>query len=131
LSGKKVILHPSPAPMERKLVGPHLRLVGAATTELAPRSSVVAQKLLSRTAPKETEPLLQFPAGTFGYGVREQAYREVGLSKGHPWCVDTMADAFRAGFPDLKKPRSEREWLRVWEAFVIRYAERRSNRSGD
>lgn len=131
LSGKKVILHPSPAPMERKLVGPHLRLVGALEAESAPRSSVMAQRQPAKWAPKETEPLLQFPAGTFGYGVREQAYREVGLSKGHPWCVDAMADAFRAGFSDLKKPRSEKEWLRVWEAFVIRYADRRANRSGD
>jgi hypothetical protein len=131
LSGRKVILHPSPAPMERKLVGPHLRLVGAPAAETAPRSSVEAQRKLPKPAPKETKPLLLFPAGSFGYGAREQAYRAVGLSKGYPWSVDVMADAFRAGFDDLKKPRSEMEWLRVWEAFVVRYAERRSNRSDD
>jgi hypothetical protein len=37
-----------------------------------------------------------------------------------------MATAFRAGFPGIKQPRTDTEWLRVWEAFVIRYAERRS-----
>ncbi|MDT7533120.1 replication protein RepA [Sphingobium sp. SA2] len=127
LSGKKVILHPSPAPLERKLVGPHLRLVGAATPETAPTSSVPAR----RESPKISEPLLAFPAGSLGFGTREQVFRSIGLSKGHPWAVDAMADAFRAGFPDLKKPRPEKEWLRVWEAFVIRYAERRANRADD
>ena len=34
------------------------------------------------------------------------------------------------GFPDIKKLRTDAEWLRVWEAFVVRYAERRK-RSGD
>ena len=117
--------------MERKLVGPHLRLVGAPAAELAPRSSVLTKPLPPKRATNETEPLLHFPAGTFGYGVREGAYREVGLSKGHPWCVDAMANAFRAGFADLKKPRSEKEWLRVWEAFVVRYAERRADQTGN
>lgn len=42
-----------------------------------------------------------------------------------------MANAFRKGFPDIKKPRTDAEWLRVWESFVTRYAERRANRSDD
>src|SRR3546814_5290400 len=40
LSGRKVVLHPSHAPMERKLVGPHLRLVDSRPAKTAPRSSV-------------------------------------------------------------------------------------------
>jgi len=36
-----------------------------------------------------------------------------------------MADAFRKGCPDFSRLRPEAEWLRVWEAFVIKYAERR------
>lgn len=131
LSGRKVILHPSPAPMERKLVGPHLRLVGAPAAGTAPRSSVEARGGRPKPTLKETEPLLAFPAGSFGYGAREQAFRSIGLSKGHPWSVDTIADAFRAGFADIKRHRTETEWLRVWEAFVIRYAARRANRSDD
>lgn len=131
LSGRKVVLHPSPAPLERKLVGPHLRLVGTATPETAPRSSVKGRRELAAHLPKETEPLLEFPTGSMAYGTRESAFREIGLSKGKPWSVDTMADAFRAGFSDIKKPRSEKEWLRVWEAFVIRFAERRANRLED
>lgn len=78
-----------------------------------------------------TEPLLAFPPGTMAYGTREQAFRDIGLSKGKPWSVDTMAEAFRSGFPDVKRQRTEKEWLRVWEAFVIRYAERRANRPDD
>ena len=41
--------------------------------------------------------------------------------------ADQMADAFRAGFPGIAKRRTETEWLRVWESFVISYAKRRSN----
>jgi hypothetical protein len=126
LSGRKVVLHPSPAPMERKLVGPHLRLVGAAASEKAPRSSVEAKPRLFKAADADKEPLLAFPDGPLSYGEREQVFRNIGLEKGQPWAVDRMADAFRAGFADIKRPRTEREWLRVWEAFVVRYAQRRA-----
>lgn len=126
-SGRKVVLRPSPAPLERKLVGTHLRLVGQAPTETAPRSSV--PKLAQATAPekKAVEPLLPFPTGILNYGAREMAFRAIGLEKGKPWCVDAMANAFRAGFPGIKQERTGTEWKRVWEAFVVRYAERRSN----
>lgn len=40
-------------------------------------------------------------------------FRAIGLDKGKPWAVDGMADAFRAGFPDIKRLRTEAEWLRV------------------
>ncbi len=127
LSGRKVVLYPSHAPLERKLVGPHLQLVGSATSERAPRSSVKkpVQTATRIAAPKE--PLVPFPTGSLSYGSREAAFREIAIHKGKPWCVDTMAAAFRTGFPDIKKERTDAEWLRVWEAFVIRYAERRAN----
>ena len=54
------------------------------------------------------------------------ALRAIGIDKGKPWCVDAMANAFRAGFPGIKQERTDTEWLRVWEAFVVRYAEKRS-----
>ncbi|MFV1919769.1 replication protein RepA [Sphingomonas sp. MJ1 (PH-R8)] len=131
LSGRKVILHPSPAPMERKLVGPHLRLVSPAAPEKAPRSSVGGRAGGGDARAKDGEPRVAFPEGTLSYGDREKAFRAIGLSKGHPWSVDDMAAAFRKGFPDIKKLRTEAEWLRVWEAFVIRYAERRALRPDD
>jgi hypothetical protein len=130
MSGRQVVLHPSPAPMESKLVGPHLRLVGA-STEKAPRSSVTRKERVKNDPGKGAEPLLAFPEGSLSYGEREQAFRAIGLSKGHPWSVDEMANAFRKGFPGYKRRRAEAEWLRVWEAFVISYAERRANRSED
>lgn len=131
LSGRKVVLHPSPAPLERSLVGPHLRLVGADTAQTAPRSSVARKKVAPATAPASKPELLAFPTGSLSFGTREAAFRAIGLDKGKPWSVDSMADAFRAGFPDIKRQRPETEWLRVWEAFVIRYAERRANRTDD
>jgi hypothetical protein len=123
LSGKKVMLHPSPAPMEHKLFGSHLRLLGNSP---APTSSVKLRMDSPKRIVEPIEPLLAFPGGTLGYGELEQKFRAIGVLKGKPWSVDLMAEAFRSGFPDIKKLRSEKEWLRVWESFVIRYAERRS-----
>jgi hypothetical protein len=39
-----------------------------------------------------------------------------------------MAAAFRKGCPDFSRPRTDSEWLRIWEKFVVAYAERRANR---
>lgn len=130
LSGRKVVLHPSPAPLERQFIGTHLRLVGPAEPKRAPRSSVSESRPAASQA-KPTEPLISFPRGSLSFGDLEGKFRSIGLDKGKPWAVDGMADAFRAGFPDIKRLRTEAEWLRVWEAFVIRYAERRANRSDD
>jgi len=131
LSGRKVVLHPSPAPLERKLVGPHLRLVGAVATETASRSSVKPRRETKLPPSKDAEPLLAFPTGSLAYGAREGGFRQVGLAKGHPWSVDDMAAAFRKGCPDISRPRSDTEWLRIWEAFVVAYAERRAVLSDD
>jgi hypothetical protein len=134
MSGRKVVLYPSHAPLERKLVGPHLRLLGAPAAETAPRSSVPATvkiKAKGQGDAGEPETLLAFPSGSLSFGTREDAFRKIGLEKGHPWSVDQMADAFRAGFPGLARLRSESEWLRVWDAFVVSYAKRRANAEGE
>ena len=132
LSGRKVVLNPSPAPLERKLVGTHLRLLGASVSEKAPRSSVPAKDGESKRAGAATEEtMLAFPSGSLSFGSRETAFRVIGVDKGHPWSVDQMADAFRAGFPGIARKRSETEWLRVWESFVVSYAKRRDNSEGE
>lgn len=48
------------------------------------------------------------------------ALRAIGIDKGKPWSVDAMANALRAGSPSIKQERTDTEWLRVWEAFVVR-----------
>lgn len=126
LSGRKVLLRPSPAPLERKLIGPHLRVLGMPQDETAPRSSVTKSPSAVVRNVKSAEPVSPFPTGSLTYGEREKKFRAIGLDKGKPWCVDTMASAFRSGFPGIKQERTEAEWLRVWESFVIRYAERRA-----
>ncbi|GGZ17659.1 replication protein RepA [Novosphingobium colocasiae] len=125
-SGRKVVLRPSPAPLERKLVGPHLRALGAPAPETAPRSSVVKRPQTTVRELKAVESTLPFPSGSLNYGKREAKFRAIGLDKGQPWSVDAMANAFRTGFPGIKQERTDTEWLRVWEAFVVRYAERRA-----
>src|SRR3546814_13932686 len=104
--------------MERKLVGPHLRLVDSRPAKTAPRSSV--SKAAAKAKLDSAEQLLPFPSGSLTYGSREAAFRAIGLDKGSPWAVDTMADALRAGFPDTKTPRKtdrrsgqERGWQEV------------------
>lgn len=124
VSGRKVILYPSPAPLERKLVGAHLRLIGASDPQKARRSSVATP----HSAPKDHvgEPELKaFPVGTLRYGERERQFLDIGREKGAPWDVDIMAGEFRRGCPDADRKRSDAEWLRMWEAFVIKYAARR------
>jgi hypothetical protein len=130
-SGKRIILKPSPAPLEKKLVGAHLRLIGASSKQekhhpkSAPTSSVLTpiRKLPPSHMPEGTR--IPFPSGSLRYGQDVRPYYDVGLDKGRPWDVDQMAGEFRRGFGDLGKERTQAEWLRIWEAFVTRYAERR------
>jgi len=126
-SGRNVVLRASPAPLERKLVGAHLRALAKPAKESAPRSSVSHQSVKAKASPKKPDqPRGAFPTGSLQFGARESAFRAVALEKGAPWCVDTMANAFRAGFATINTARTDEEWLRVWEAFVVSYARRRS-----
>src|SRR3546814_20312165 len=107
--------------MERKLVGPHLRLVDSRPAKTAPRSSV--SKAAAKAKLDSAEQLLPFPSGSLTYGSWEAAFRAIGLDKGSPWAVDSMADSFGAGFTDRHKLRTEVEQLRYREACGVRYAE--------
>lgn len=131
VSGRKVILHPSPAPVERKLVGAHPRLVGHSPVKTAPTSSVGSHTVVPIKPASTAVALVAFPTGSLSYGDREKAYRSIGLDKGHPWEVDAMAAEFRRGCPDIAKLRTENEWLRMWEAFVVSYAKRRARAASD
>lgn len=135
LSGRHVVLYPSHAPLEKKLVGAHLRLVGQTSTKRPRRTTQYQHPSTKRSSGQlalnsdlPAEELLPFPKGSLSYGKREKAFREVGLKKGAPWCVDTIAETFRSGFSDVKTPRTDTEWLRIWEAYVVKYAKRRANR---
>lgn len=131
VSGKKVVLHPSHAPLERKLVGAHLRLVGPAEPQKARRSSV-ASTVKDVTANQLGSPeRLPFPSGSIRFGVREKPFLAIGLSKGAPWDVDQMLAEFRRGCPGIADLKPEADWLRMWDAFVVSYAARRSHVSAD
>lgn len=138
LSGRTVVLHPSPAPLEKKLIGTHLRLVGspapapaAALPPAALRSSVETLATGIETKPAASAGKSTFPSGSLHYGDREKAFHAIGRHKGAPWDVDQMATAFRKGCPDIRRARTDAEWLRMWEAFVVKYAERRQAGGGD
>ncbi|KAJ8134672.1 hypothetical protein OY671_012115, partial [Metschnikowia pulcherrima] len=97
----------------------------------APRSSVKPAHAAKSAPAKDDAPTLPFPAGSLSYGTREAVFRQIASTKGHPWSVDDMAAAFRKGCPDFSRPRTDSEWSRIWEKFVVAYAERRANRSDD
>lgn len=131
VSGRRVVLHPSPAPLENKLVGTHLRLVGPGLPARAPRSSVGSIPPVP-AAPKPAPPeKLTFPQGSLRYGDREKPFLAIGQTKGKPWDIDVMVGEFRRGCPDFGRLRTEAEWLRTWEAFVIKYVERRRGQQAD
>lgn len=123
VSGRKVVLHPSPAPLEKKLVGAHLRLVGVEPRKKRDERGKKVRP--GKVEPKPKAELLAFPTGSLQYGNREEAFLRIGRDKGAPWDVDMMAGEFRRGFPDISRHRTEREWLRVWESFVTSFAKRR------
>lgn len=136
-SGPIIELRPSPGPSEKKLVGAHLRLVGASIPPklLSPQSADITRQipLEARDAPvaprlvASPDALLPFPSGTLSFGDREEAFRRIGRDYGHPFDVDKMADEFRRWGDIKKRPhRKEEEWLRVWKAFVTKYATTRN-----
>src|SRR3546814_20462489 len=75
--------------MERKLVGPHLRLADSRPAKTAPRSSV--SKAAAKAKLESAEQLLPLPSGSFTYGSREAAFRAIGLDKGSHWEIGRAA----------------------------------------
>jgi hypothetical protein len=98
VSGRNVVLHPSPTPLERKLICPHLRLVGLSASEKARRSSVTQP---DQQVPKLEAMLIDFPSGTLRYGDSVKTFYSIGLAKGAPWDGDQMAAEFRSGCPTI------------------------------
>jgi hypothetical protein len=128
LSGRKVVLHASPAPLERTLVGPHLRAIGAPAGETARRSSVqtlpAATSRAALAAPMPMEPVVPFPQ-SLKFGDAGRPFADIALMKGKGWDIEMMAGEFRRGFA-LKQPqKTVTEWKRIWEAFVMSWVERR------
>ena len=144
ISGTRIVLYPSPAPLEKKLVGAHLRLVGVTKPESAPNSSVEdkpARASALKSSVEENAPLAAAPKSSVSdlakrpfptnlrYGDRERPFRLIAIGKGSPWDMDEMASAFRKGFPSLDVERTDAEWLRIWEGFVVKFAAKRAKQN--
>jgi Plasmid encoded RepA protein len=121
LSGRKVILRASPAPLERKLIGTHLRLIGAPVDQRARRSSVEQTQPVAK---KQMEATIPFPVN-LKFGDAGKPFADIARAKGNGWDIELMAGEFRKGFADKQPHKTMTEWLRVWDAFVVRWAERR------
>lgn len=124
VSGRKVVLHPSPAPLERKLVGTHLRLTHVGPSK-APRSSVHRVERRIAEHVEAAPDCMSFPAGSLRYGEVAKPFYELGKEKGAPWDIDQMAAEFRTGCPEFDRLRTAAEWLRMWDAFVASYVAKR------
>ncbi len=121
LSGRKVVLHASPAPLERKLIGTHLRLIGAPAAQTARRSSVETPR---SPVTKPVEAVMPFPV-SLKYGETGKPFCDIARAKGRGWDIELMAGEFRKGFADKHPQKTLAEWLRIWDAFVVSWAERR------
>lgn len=139
-SGATIILRPSPAPVDPKRFGTHMRLVGSATPKIAPPRSLPSsvekveqlrlpemQPVLPKLGSAKPALLLPFPSGSLRYGDRERAYFLIARDHGDPWDVDIIADAFRDTFKSLDKLRAEEEWLGIWRKFCMSYGRSRSS----
>lgn len=69
--------------------------------------------------------LVGFPEGQLRYGEIESQFYEIGLQRGSPWDVQSMADAFRKGLRDINRRRTLADWKQIWGDFCSSYAQRR------
>ena len=141
MSGSNLVkLFPSPAPDERRLVGPHLRLVGSSS---APTSSVqrVTQPALhlggeSKSSVRSTVAgeaklippvaVRGFPSGTLQFGdERVQRFREAGRLHGGGWDVEMIAETYRKQFGEAMKNRSEADVMQSWIGFCKGWVQKR------
>jgi hypothetical protein len=126
-TGKVVKLYQSPSPTERKLIGPHLRIIQS-NDRVSPKNrdltSTQSDTDIERIKSKSPTPVIirkGFPVGSLRYGERERPFFEIGQGKGGGWDVDEMATAYRNTYGEAMKYRDDADILRSWEGFVVSY----------
>lgn len=123
-SGPVIKMWSSPPPVEKKLVGPHLRLVRAEPTGALPQDKPEAGGAIMPT-PAPVVPPIVFPRGSLSFGDAEKLFRLIARAHGGGYDIDNIADAYRqlvgASLAQLHGARL----LKSFEAFCISFAARR------
>ena len=126
LSGPVIKMWASPPPVEKRLVGPHLRLVkpGSATEQTSAVPSPGATPARS-ALPVLARPEPAFPSGSLSFGDAEKPFRLLARKHGGGYDIDNIADAYRQQVgADLNQLSGER-LVKSFTAFCISYASRR------
>lgn len=127
LSGAVVKMWSSPPPVQKTLVGPHLRLVKAESAGGQGGLSVAHEKSSSVLAAAMPPSACNsgFPRGSLSFGDREKPFRIIARADGGGYDIDMIADAYRqqvgAALATLSGSRLELSFA----AFCKSYAARR------
>lgn len=123
-SGPVIKMWSSPPPVEKKLVGPHLRLVRSGSVEAS--SAVVAAEAV-HPKPCTTLPLVpkSFPTGSLSFGDEEQPFRIIARAHGGGYDIDLIADAYRHQVGDKLAGLTGTRLIKSFTAFCASYVARR------
>ena len=125
MSGPLIKMWASPPPIEKRLVGAHLRLVEGRGEGARHSAAQLASEALHRPSAPAEEPL-RFPKGSISFGgEHERILRLIAKEHGGGYNVDLIADAYRALVGDeLETMRGER-LRKSFTGFCQAYAKRR------
>lgn len=121
MSGPLIKMWASPPPIEKKLVGAHLRLIegraGQAAPSIQPEATVAGKAVHEET--------LRFPKGSISFGgEHERRLRLIAKEHGGGYDVDLIADAYRElvgeDLPTLTGQRLESSFKGFCQAYVRR-----------
>lgn len=129
----EIRLMPSPEPLAKKLVGSHLRLVGASPAEAKnlpvldyePRSSVPKASEKIAVKPSDAVEKRPFPSASIRFAPEMAPYRLIAKQHGGGYDMDDIATAFRAGMRNLSEAKSQSAWLQLFTRFCQSYVDRR------
>jgi hypothetical protein len=122
MSGPQIKMWASPPPIEKKLVGPHLRLVQGRAGESNP-APVSPQ---AKPACDTDDAPLRFPSGSISFGgEHERCLRLIARDHGGGYDVDLIADAYRAQVGDDLEALMGDRLRKSFTAFCKSYVRRR------
>lgn len=125
MSGPLIKMWASPPPIEKKLVGAHLRLVQGRAGDKVNLTPTTTLEQLQQAKPGLEEPL-RFPNGSISFGGdHEQTLRLIAREHGGGYDVDLIADAYRAQVGDDLEALVGERLRKSFAGFCQAYVKRR------
>ena len=127
LSGPVIKMWASPPPVEKRLVGPHLRLVKQGSgLDSSPVVEMPRPAATAAIAPPTTDqPTAGFPSGSLSFGDIERPFRLIAREHGGGYDIDNIADAYRHQVGASISQLSGDRLVKSFTAFCISFAKRR------